>query len=320
MSNQLESLRKLTTVVADTGDIDAIKKYQPVDATTNPSLLLKAASLPQYAALIDEAVSWAASQSDDAEQQLTDASDKLAVAIGKEISGSIPGRISTEVDARLSFDTEATITKAKRLVQLYADAGIDKSKILIKIASTWEGIKAAEVLEKEGINCNLTLLFSFAQARACAEAGAFLISPFVGRILDWYKKATGKDSYAANEDPGVVSVTSIYNYYKANGYNTIVMGASFRNIGEILELAGCDRLTISPQLLEELANAPGEVAAKLTDNGVTEQPGAALTEAEFRWDMNEDAMATEKLAEGIRNFAADQEKLETMLKDKLDNL
>ena len=320
MSNQLESLRKLTTVVADTGDIDAIKKYQPVDATTNPSLLLKAASLPQYAVLIDEAVSWAASQSDDAKQQLTDASDKLAVAIGKEISGSIPGRISTEVDARLSFDTDATIAKAKRLVQLYADAGIDKSKILIKIASTWEGIKAAEVLEKEGINCNLTLLFSFAQARACAEAGAFLISPFVGRILDWYKKATGKDSYAANEDPGVVSVTSIYNYYKANGYKTIVMGASFRNIGEILELAGCDRLTISPQLLEELANAPGEVAAKLTDNGATEQPGAALTEAEFRWDMNEDAMATEKLAEGIRNFAADQEKLETMLKDKLDNL
>ncbi len=320
MSNQLESLRKLTTVVADTGDIDAIKKYQPVDATTNPSLLLKAASLPQYAVLIDEAVSWAASQSDDAKQQLTDASDKLAVAIGKEISGSIPGRISTEVDARLSFDTDATIAKAKRLVQLYADAGIDKSKILIKIASTWEGIKAAEVLEKEGINCNLTLLFSFAQARACAEAGAFLISPFVGRILDWYKKATGKGSYAANEDPGVVSVTSIYNYYKANGYKTIVMGASFRNIGEILELAGCDRLTISPQLLEELANAPGEVAAKLTDNGATEQPGAALTEAEFRWDMNEDAMATEKLAEGIRNFAADQEKLETMLKDKLDNL
>ena len=320
MSNQLESLRKLTTVVADTGDIDAIKMYQPVDATTNPSLLLKAASLPQYAVLIDEAVSWAASQSDDAKIQLTDASDKLAVAIGKEISGSIPGRISTEVDARLSFDTDATIAKAKRLVQLYADAGIDKSKILIKIASTWEGIKAAEVLEKEGINCNLTLLFSFAQARACAEAGAFLISPFVGRILDWYKKATGKGSYAANEDPGVVSVTSIYNYYKANGYKTIVMGASFRNIGEILELAGCDRLTISPQLLEELANAPGEVAAKLTDNGATEQPGAALTEAEFRWDMNEDAMATEKLAEGIRNFAADQEKLETMLKDKLDNL
>lgn len=320
MSNQLESLRKLTTVVADTGDIDAIKKYKPVDATTNPSLLLKAASLPQYATLIDEAVSWAASQSDDPAQQLTDASDKLAVAIGKEISGSIPGRISTEVDARLSFDTEATIAKAHRLVELYANAGIDKSKILIKIASTWEGIRAAEVLEKEGINCNLTLLFSFAQARACAEAGAFLISPFVGRILDWYKKSTGKDSYEANEDPGVVSVTSIYNYYKANGYNTIVMGASFRNIGEILELAGCDRLTISPQLLEELANAPGKVEAKLTDNGATEQPGAALTETQFRWDMNEDAMATEKLAEGIRNFAADQEKLETMLKDKLDNL
>lgn len=320
MSNQLESLRKLTTVVADTGDIDAIKKYQPVDATTNPSLLLKAASLPQYATLIDEAVNWAATQSDNAEQQLTDASDKLAVAIGKEISGSIPGRISTEVDARLSFDTDATIIKAKKLVKLYADAGIDKAKILIKIASTWEGIRAAEVLEKEGINCNLTLLFSFAQARACAEAGAFLISPFVGRILDWYKKSTGKDSYEANEDPGVVSVTSIYNYYKANGYKTIVMGASFRNIGEIVELAGCDRLTISPQLLEELANAPGNIEARLTDNGATEQPGARLTEAQFRWDMNQDAMATEKLAEGIRNFAADQEKLETMLRDKLNNL
>ncbi|MDC8832585.1 transaldolase [Alteromonas gilva] len=320
MSNQLESLKKITTVVADTGDIDAIKKYQPVDATTNPSLLLKAASLPQYATLIDDAVSWAAQQSDDADQQLTDASDKLAVAIGKEISGSIPGRISTEVDARLSFDTAATIEKAHKLVKLYADAGIDKSKILIKIASTWEGIRAAEALEKEGINCNLTLLFSFAQARACAEAGAFLISPFVGRILDWYKKSTGKESYPANEDPGVVSVTSIYNYYKEHGYKTIVMGASFRNIGEITELAGCDRLTISPQLLEELANTSGELSAKLTDGGATSQPGEKLTEAGFRWEMNEDAMATEKLAEGIRNFAADQVKLETMLKDKLANL
>ncbi|NVK57638.1 MAG: transaldolase [Alteromonadaceae bacterium] len=320
MSNQLESLKKITTVVADTGDIDAIKKYQPVDATTNPSLLLKAASLPQYATLIDESVSWAAQQSDDADQQLVDASDKLAVAIGKEISGSIPGRISTEVDARLSFDTEATIAKAHKLVKLYADAGIDKSKILIKIASTWEGIRAAEALEKEGINCNLTLLFSFAQARACAEAGAFLISPFVGRILDWYKKSTGKDSYAASEDPGVVSVTSIYNYYKEHGYKTIVMGASFRNIGEITELAGCDRLTISPQLLEELANTSGELTAKLKDNGATSQPGEKLTEAAFRWDMNEDPMATEKLAEGIRNFAADQDKLEAMLKDKLANL
>ena len=320
MSNQLASLRKITTVVADTGDIEAIKKYQPVDATTNPSLLLKAAGMPQYASLIDDAVAWAAEQSSDPAQQLTDAADKLAVSIGKEISATIPGRISTEVDARLSFDTEATIAKAERLVQLYADTGIDKSRILIKIASTWEGIKAAEVLEKQGVNCNLTLLFSFAQARACAEAGVFLISPFVGRILDWYKKSTGKDSYEASEDPGVVSVTNIYNFYKANGYNTIVMGASFRNTGEILELAGCDRLTISPNLLEELANTDGEVEAKLVDNGATEAPGERLDEAGFRWEMNEDAMATEKLAEGIRNFAADQDKLETMLKDKLANL
>ena len=320
MSNQLASLRKITTVVADTGDIEAIKKYQPVDATTNPSLLLKAAGMPQYASLIDDAVAWAAEQSSEPAQQLTDAADKLAVSIGKEISATIPGRISTEVDARLSFDTEATIAKAERLVQLYADAGIDKSRILIKIASTWEGIKAAEVLEKQGVNCNLTLLFSFAQARACAEAGVFLISPFVGRILDWYKKSTGKDSYEASEDPGVVSVTNIYNFYKANGYNTIVMGASFRNTGEILELAGCDRLTISPNLLEELANTDGEVEAKLVDNGATEAPGERLDESGFRWEMNEDAMATEKLAEGIRNFAADQDKLETMLKDKLANL
>lgn len=320
MSNQLASLRKITTVVADTGDIEAIKKYQPVDATTNPSLLLKAAGMPQYASLIDDAVAWAAEQSSDPAQQLTDAADKLAVSIGKEISATIPGRISTEVDARLSFDTEATIAKAERLVQLYADAGIDKSRILIKIASTWEGIKAAEALEKQGVNCNLTLLFSFAQARACAEAGVFLISPFVGRILDWYKKSTGKESYEASEDPGVVSVTSIYNFYKANGYNTIVMGASFRNTGEILELAGCDRLTISPNLLEELANTDGEVEAKLVDNGATEAPGERLDESGFRWEMNEDAMATEKLAEGIRNFAADQDKLETMLKDKLANL
>ena len=318
MSNQLASLRDITTVVADTGDIDAIKKYQPVDATTNPSLLLKAAGLPQYASLIDDAVAWAKLQSNDADQQLIDASDKLAVAIGKVISGTIPGRISTEVDARLSFDTAATIEKAERLVQLYKDAGIDKSRILIKIASTWEGIQAAEVLEKQGIQCNLTLLFSFAQARACAEAGAYLISPFVGRILDWYKKSTGKESYAASEDPGVVSVTSIYNFYKDHGYNTVVMGASFRNIGEIQALAGCDRLTISPALLEELANEPGELEVMLKDNGATQTPGPRLTESEFRWDMNQDAMATEKLSEGIRNFAADQDKLETLLRDKLN--
>ncbi len=317
MSNQLDALREITTVVADTGDIEAIKKYEPVDATTNPSLLLKAAGIPEYAGYIDDAVAWAKLQSQDPAQQLTDASDKLAVTIGKEISGVIPGRISTEVDARLSFDTDATIAKAKRLVELYNDEGIDKSRILIKIASTWEGIKAAEILEQEGIQCNLTLLFSFAQARACAEAGVYLISPFVGRILDWYKANTDKKEYTAEEDPGVVSVTRIYNYYKEHGYSTVVMGASFRNIGEIQALAGCDRLTISPNLLEELNNSTEALPVKLKDEGATATPGAKLDEKGFRWDMNEDAMATQKLAEGIRNFAADQEKLETMLKEKL---
>ncbi len=317
MTTQLESLRTLTTVVADTGDIEAIKKYQPVDATTNPSLLLKAASLPQYAELIKESVAWAKAQSSSAEQQLVDAGDKLSVAIGNEILNVIPGRISTEVDARLSFDTAATVKKAHKLIKLYADAGIDKSRILIKIASTWEGIKAAEILEKEGINCNLTLLFSFAQARACAEAGVFLISPFVGRILDWYKASTGKTDYAGSEDPGVVSVTEIYNYYKSYGYKTVVMGASFRNIDEILCLAGCDRLTISPQLLEELSNAQGEVKPYLVDSGKVKNVGDKISEAQFKWDMNENAMATEKLAEGIRNFAGDQVKLETLLSKML---
>ena len=313
MTNQLESLRKITTVVADTGDIEAIKKYQPVDATTNPSLLLKAAQMEQYQGLVKRAVAWAKTQSSDKAQQIIDAGDKLSVLIGSEIVNIVPGRISTEVDARLSFDTQASIEKAHKLIGLYAEAGVTKDRILIKLASTWEGIRAAEVLEKEGINCNLTLLFSFAQARACAEAGAFLISPFVGRILDWYKASTGKTEYAANEDPGVKSVTEIYKFYKEHGYKTVVMGASFRNTGEIIELAGCDRLTISPQLLEELSQTPSELVVKLQDKGATKTPGAALTEAKFRWDMNQDAMATEKLSEGIRNFAADQDKLETML-------
>jgi transaldolase len=315
MSNQLESLRKITTVVADTGDIEAIKQYKPVDATTNPSLLLKAAQMAQYKPLIEEATAWAKSQSNDPAQQVIDAGDKLSVNIGAEILTTIPGRISTEVDARLSFDTAASVAKAHKLIDLYEQAGIGKDRVLIKLASTWEGIRAAEELEKAGINCNLTLLFSFAQARACAEAGAFLISPFVGRILDWYKKSTGKDSYEAAEDPGVVSVTSIYNYYKENGYKTVVMGASFRNIGEILELAGCDRLTISPQLLQELSDTAGEVEAKLVDKGATTSNAETLTEQDFRWAMNEDPMATEKLAEGIRNFAIDQVKLETVLAD-----
>ena len=316
MSNKLEQLRKLTTVVADTGEIDAIKKYAPQDATTNPSLILKAAQIPEYAQFIDSAIEYAKSKSDDKAQQLEDTGDMLAVTIGKEILKTIPGRISTEVDARLSFDTEKTIAKARKLIALYNDAGITNDRILIKIASTWEGIRAAEVLEKEGINCNLTLLFSFAQARACAEAGAYLISPFVGRIMDWYKAKEGRDFDAA-EDPGVLSVTTIYNYYKEHGYDTVVMGASFRNIGEILELAGCDRLTISPQLLQALEEAEGVVEEKLVaTSGVKERP-APMTHAEFLWEHNQDAMAVEKLAEGIRNFAIDQGKLETMIEAKL---
>lgn len=244
MSTKLEQLRALTTVVADTGDIEAISKYKPEDATTNPSLILKAAQIAEYAPLIEQAIAYAKAQSDNKEQQVQDTCDMLAVNIGKEILNVIPGRISTEVDARLSYDTEGSIAKARQLIKMYNDAGITNDRILIKLASTWEGIRAAEVLEKEGINCNLTLLFSFAQARACAEAGVYLISPFVGRIMDWYKAKEGRDFEAA-EDPGVISVTSIYNYYKEHGYNTVVMGASFRNTGEILELAGCDRLTIS---------------------------------------------------------------------------
>lgn len=312
-SSQLAQLKQMTTVVADTGDIEAIAKFQPQDATTNPSLLLKAASLPNYQGLVKDAVSWAKTQSDNAEQQVIDAADKLSVLIGLEILKTVPGRISTEVDARLSFDTTASITKAYKLIAMYNEAGISNDRILIKLASTWEGIKAAEQLEKEGINCNLTLLFSFAQARACAEAGVFLISPFVGRILDWYKKDTGRTDYASNEDPGVVSVTSIYNYYKEHGYNTVVMGASFRNTGEILELAGCDRLTISPALMDELANSTETVIQKLIASEASADKEPVLSQAQFRWLMNEDAMATEKLAEGIRNFTIDQVKLEQQL-------
>ncbi|MEF1203048.1 transaldolase [Vibrio owensii] len=316
MSNKLEQLRKLTTVVADTGEIDAIKKYQPEDATTNPSLILKAAQIEEYAPLIDASIEYAKAQSNDKAQQVQDTCDMLAVNIGKEILKTIPGRISTEVDARLSYDTEGSVAKARQLVKMYNDAGITNDRILIKLASTWEGIRAAEILEKEGINCNLTLLFSFAQARACAEAGVFLISPFVGRIMDWYKAKEGRD-FEASEDPGVISVTDIYNYYKDYGYNTVVMGASFRNIGEILELAGCDRLTIAPALLAELEAAEGEVVEKLVDSKGSKERPAPMTHAEFLWEHNLDAMAVEKVAEGIRNFAVDQGKLEDMIAAKL---
>ena len=317
MTTQLDSLRNMTIVVADTGDIEAIKKYQPQDATTNPSLILSASSLPQYSPLIDEAVSYAKAQSNDKSQQLIDAEDKLAVNIGLEILKIVPGRISTEVDARLSYDTQATVEKARKLIALYNAAGISNDRILIKIASTWQGIRAAEILEKEGINCNLTLLFSEAQARACAEAGVYLISPFVGRILDWYKANSDKKEYAPAEDPGVISVTKIYNYYKEYGYNTVVMGASFRNVGEITELAGCDRLTIAPALLKELQENSTALVRKLEYKGEVKAKPQPLTEAEFYWQHNSDAMAVEKLADGIRKFAADQEKLETMLSSKL---
>lgn len=314
---QLEALRNMTVVVADTGDIEAIKQYQPQDATTNPSLILSASSLPQYASLIDDAIVYAKAQSNDKAQQLIDAEDKLAVNIGLEILKIVPGRISTEVDARLSYDTQATVAKAQRLIALYNEAGISNDRILIKIASTWQGIRAAEQLEKQGINCNLTLLFSEAQARACAEAGVYLISPFVGRILDWYKANTDKKDYAPAEDPGVISVTNIYNYYKQYGYSTIVMGASFRNVGEIIELAGCDRLTIAPALLKELQQTEGELVRKLDYTGEVKPRPTPMTEEDFYWQHNLDPMAVDKLAEGIRKFAADIEKLEAMLAEKL---
>lgn len=317
--SQLEQLKQMTTVVADTGDIEAIAKFQPQDATTNPSLLLKAAALPLYQNLLCDAVTWAKEQSNATNQQVIDAADRFSVLIGLEILKTVPGRISTEVDARLSFDTKASIAKAHKLIAMYNEAGISNDRILIKLASTWEGIKAAEQLEQEGINCNLTLLFSFAQARACAEAGVYLISPFVGRILDWFKKDTGQTEYPSDEDPGVISVTSIYNYYKNKGYNTVVMGASFRNTGEILALAGCDRLTISPQLMDDLANNNAFVEQKLSikENNKTTSKETPFTEAQWRWQMNDDAMATEKLSEGIRNFAIDQVKLEKQLTEML---
>jgi transaldolase len=316
MGSKLDKLRKVTTVVADTGDIEAIKMYQPQDATTNPSLILKAAQISAYAPLIENAISYAKQQSNDQAQQVDDSCDMLAVNIGKEILKIIPGRISTEVDAKLSYDTQASVKKAQKLIKLYNDAGISNDRILIKLAATWQGIRAAEILEQQGINCNLTLLFSFAQAQACAEAGVYLISPFVGRIMDWHKKNEGKD-FTPENDPGVKSVTSIYNYYKAHGYKTVVMGASFRSSGEILQLAGCDRLTISPQLLQELSESQGEVITQLTDTTEIQAAPASLTEAQFLWAHNQDAMAVEKLAEGIRNFAIDQNTLEEMIKDRL---
>jgi len=299
----------MTDVVADTGDIEAIARYRPVDATTNPSLLLKAASLPQYAELIENS---AAGTSNAAEL-----GDRFAVAIGCEILKIVPGRVSTEVDARLSFDTAASIAKARQLIDYYAEAGIERDRILIKLASTWEGIEAAAVLEKEGINCNLTLLFCDVQAVAAARAGAFLISPFVGRILDWYKQAEQRDHYEPAEDPGVRSVQNIYRLFKAKGFQTIVMGASFRNAGEIRALAGCDRLTIGPNFLEELAADDSTLERILEPDGSDNFVDCDFDgEADFRLQLNANAMATEKLAEGIRGFVADQVKLEALLENK----
>lgn len=317
--NLLEQLKTYTQVVADTGDFASIEVYKPVDATTNPSLIYAASQEEKYKYLIDDAIKFAKESSRNREEQLSKAMDKLAVNFGLEILKIVPGRASTEVDARLSFDTEATVDKARELIALYEQNGVSRERVLIKIASTWEGIKAAEILEKEGIRCNLTLLFSHVQAVACAEAGVRLISPFVGRILDWYKKDRGVDNIPANEDPGVLSVKSIYNYYKKFGYKTQVMGASFRNIGEICELAGCDLLTIAPKLLSELENTNEKLTKKLNADEAAQMDIEKITvdEKTFRWMMNEDAMATEKLAEGIRNFTKDLIKLENQVKQML---
>ena len=311
MTSKLEQLKSMTTVVADTGDLEAIAEWRPEDATTNPSLLLKAAASNAYRPMLNEAVDYASRQGGSDQEQLAWATDHLAVQAGRKILDLIPGVVSTKVDARLSFDTAATVDKAKRLIELYGEAGVDTSRVLIKIASTWEGIRAAEQLEKAGIHCNLTLLFSFIQAAACADAGAFLISPFVGRILDWHLAHSDRDSFAPEEDPGVQSVTRIYHYYKTHSYDTVVMGASFRNMGEIEQLAGCDRLTISPALLQSLKEDSGELPRKLSpDNAASQDRPVNMDERLFRWESNEDAMATEKLAEGIRRFAADQIELE----------
>jgi transaldolase len=314
--SKLEQLKEMTTVVADTGDFEAISQYSPEDATTNPSLILKAAQMPAYKDLISQVIAAVAAESLSSEEQLALCMDKLAVGIGGKIVAVVPGRVSTEVDARLSFDTAGSIAKARQLISLYEQAGIGKERVLIKMASTFEGIRAAELLEKEGINCNLTLLFNFSQAAAAADAGAYLISPFVGRILDWHKASTGRTDYSPAEDPGVQSVTQIYNYYKQSGYKTVVMGASFRNIDEITELAGCDRLTISPQLLQALDDDFGILTRKLDPKNT----GATIEytlggESSFRYELNNDPMATEKLSHGIRAFVADQVKLESWLKE-----
>lgn len=315
--NQLEQLKQRTTIVADSGDIDSIMAYQPEDATTNPSLIYKAAQLPQYQKLVKDAVAAVKSRQNGKPVQPTDIADYLAVSIGVLILKNVPGRISTEVDARLSFDTQASIAKAREIIALYEEKGIGKDRVLIKLAATWQGIRAAETLEKEGIQCNLTLLFSFAQARACADANVFLISPFVGRIYDWYKKNNPDTTFTVENDPGVESVQKIYRFYKMHGYRTVVMGASFRTPEQVLALNGCDRLTVSPALLAQLQQTQGAVPMPLTYEGEIQAKPTAMTEAEFYWAHNQDAMAVEKLAEGIRLFAVDQNSLEALLSQYL---
>ena len=315
----LDQLKTMTTVVADTGDFESIRQYTPTDATTNPSLIFAAAQMDAYDDLVKEAIAYGNDVGLGEADKLACTIDKLFVSFGIQILDIVPRYVSTEVDARLSFDASATVNKARTLIKLYEDAGIDRDRILIKIASTWEGIRAAEVLEKEGIKTNLTLLFGFAQAIACAEAGVTLISPFVGRIMDWFKAHNQVDGFAPEDDPGVHSVKRIYRYYKKHGYDTIVMGASFRNVGEVMELAGCDALTIGPKFLDEMMNMQGSLETKLSvEDAIAncDDEKISLDENGFRWLMNEDAMATEKLSEGIRNFAADTVKLEALIQGR----
>ncbi|KAL8619028.1 Transaldolase [Nucella lapillus] len=318
--SSLDQLKKVTTVVADTGDFEAMKKYKPTDATTNPSLIFAASGMPEYQKLIDEAIKWAKEKGGTEQEQLSNAMDKVCINFGVEILKIVPGRVSTEVDARMSFDKEGMVKKAKQLIQMYKAEGISKDRILIKLSSTWEGIEAARELEKEeGIHCNMTLIFSFYQAVACGQAGATLISPFVGRIFDWYVKNTGQKSFENLEDPGVQSVTKIFNYYKKFGFDTVVMGASFRNTGQIMGLAGCDLLTISPGLLEKLSESTDKVEVYLDEAKAkkSDLQEVKVDEKVFRWQMNEDEMANDKLTEGIRKFAADAIKLENVLRERL---
>ena len=317
MSSKLDQLREMTVVVADTGDIDAIRTLRPVDCTTNPTLLLKAFALPGLSAVVQEAIDWGRTQKAARDVLISRVADRLAVSVGAELTRIVPGRVSTEVDANLSFDTQRSVEKARDIIAAYAERGVARNRVLIKVASTWEGIQAARILQREGVDCNLTLLFCLVQAMACADAGVFLISPFVGRILDWHVKNEGR-KFEPEEDPGVLSVRAIYAAYKTRGVKTVVMGASFRSAGEVEALAGCDRLTISPAFLDELARDNGQLVRKLSpESPGTPPPIPAVDEASFRWGMNEDAMATDKLSEGIRQFAADLKKLQNLIDAKL---